>query len=284
MFQEGKMSVERYGSKTDVVIKLALVFFISLLSFSIGTFVGKKFSDSQHKLAQLEPGSADDTPFAEEGREVASIPSDASEESNSKPLSDSEIAKLAEEFVTDEVEEAPHAPTEISKHAEAKSEETSHEAPEKKEDHSHHKNNETTKTAQHSKSSLPAEASVAPEASKASVRLASGQAPSEVIAEKKVPTNRIPSSLPKEVAASSLGKFTIQIASYPDEAEAQNLAAQLKAKKLEAFYVPAKIKGKTFYRVNIGLYPSSKEAKTDLDKVAKLTNVSTPIIQKIASE
>ena len=45
------------GSKTDVVVKLVLVFFISLLSFSIGTFVGKKYSDNQHQLAALEPAT-----------------------------------------------------------------------------------------------------------------------------------------------------------------------------------------------------------------------------------
>ena len=43
------------SQKTDKMLKLALVFFISLLSFSIGTFVGKKYSDNQHKLAELEP-------------------------------------------------------------------------------------------------------------------------------------------------------------------------------------------------------------------------------------
>ena len=57
------MAVERYGSKTDVVVKLILVFFISLLSFSIGTFVGKKFSDNQHKIAQLEPNWASGRKF-----------------------------------------------------------------------------------------------------------------------------------------------------------------------------------------------------------------------------
>lgn len=42
------------GSRTDTLIKLVLVFFLSLLSFSVGTFVGKQFSDSQHKIADLE--------------------------------------------------------------------------------------------------------------------------------------------------------------------------------------------------------------------------------------
>ena len=40
---------------TNRIIELTLVFFISLFSFSIGTFVGKKYSDNQHRLSQLEP-------------------------------------------------------------------------------------------------------------------------------------------------------------------------------------------------------------------------------------
>ena len=58
------------GSRTDTLIKLVLVFFLSLLSFSVGTFVGKQFSDSQHKIAALENGEDAD-------RNTASIPADA---------------------------------------------------------------------------------------------------------------------------------------------------------------------------------------------------------------
>ena len=93
------MAIERYGSKTDVVVKLILVFFISLLSFSIGTFVGKKFSDNQHKISQLEPGAADKEEVTHEEHSVAAT---ATEETKSDALSDEEISKLAEEFVTDD--------------------------------------------------------------------------------------------------------------------------------------------------------------------------------------
>ena len=80
------------AAKTDVVVKLILVFFISLLSFSIGTFVGKKYSDNQHQLSQLEPQKAD--------REVASVNNEGTTKTGT--MTDAEIAKLAEEFVSDE--------------------------------------------------------------------------------------------------------------------------------------------------------------------------------------
>src|SRR4051812_11118357 len=95
------------GAKTDVIVKLVLVFFISLLSFSIGTFVGKKYSDNQHKLAALEPEKG-----GHESREVASEHGAKEEHGEAKEhgtakagesMSDEEIAKLAEEFVADDV-------------------------------------------------------------------------------------------------------------------------------------------------------------------------------------
>jgi hypothetical protein len=37
-----------------VLIKLALVFFLSLLAFSIGSLIGKQWSDSQSTVEELE--------------------------------------------------------------------------------------------------------------------------------------------------------------------------------------------------------------------------------------
>jgi len=83
------MAAESYGSKTDVVVKLILVFFISLLSFSIGTFVGKKFSDNQHRISLVEPTHGDDS--EESPREVASVPPDSNEVKPKDALTDEEI-------------------------------------------------------------------------------------------------------------------------------------------------------------------------------------------------
>lgn len=101
------MKNEFGGSRTDTLIKLVLVFFLSLLSFSIGTFVGKQFSDSQHKIAELESGAPAE-------RSAASIPETKTEPNQA--ISEDEIAKLSEEFVKKEKEEqkkneAPNAAT-----------------------------------------------------------------------------------------------------------------------------------------------------------------------------
>jgi cell division protein FtsN len=248
------MSAERYGSKTDVLVKLILVFFISLLSFSIGTFVGKKFSDNQHKLSQLEPGEGE--------RGTASVSPYSGDVKPKDVLNEEEIKKLAEEFIRDDESKTagPKPPTPPT-----------HETTDK--------NSETHEVAKTHAPSAPSEVAE---------RIVAGKAP---VAEKQKidDRKRIPQSLPKEVAASTAGKFTVQVASYPDENEAQKVASDLKGKGFSAFYVAAKIidkkskEEKTWYRVSVGLFTTQKEAeayKRDLLAKAKVTSA---IVQKITN-
>ena len=289
------MAVERYGSKTDVIVKLVLVFFIALLSFSIGTFVGKKFSDNQHKLAQLEPNSRGmtaamdgiETEVGEEARAVASVSPDANEVKPEKALTDDEIAKLAEEFVIDDEKAPAGAPTKLNDKNESGPVSAKNEVTGKEMEHAPAAA-AVPVAAPAAKSAVPVKeakaepkAAVKAETLKPAQRLAEGK--SAVVANPVVPPSRIPSSLPKEMASSALGKFTVQVASYGTEKEAQTMAADLKAKGFSAFYVSAKVKGTTWYRVSVGLFSTQKEAdayKKDLQTRAK---ISSAIVTKVSS-
>lgn len=112
LYKQVIIQYEEYmGAKSDVAVKLVLVFFIALLSFSIGTYIGKKYSDNQHKLAQLEPekkssdrqvaseNSSEHT--SEHGAEASGH--EAAKDEHNEMLSDDEIKKLAkEEFIADD--------------------------------------------------------------------------------------------------------------------------------------------------------------------------------------
>lgn len=234
-------------AKSDVLVKMGLVFFISLLSFSIGTFVGKKYSDNQHKLAALEPSSVSNE------RQVASSSTDHSESG----MTDDEIAKLAEEFAEDtEMTEASKTEKAVVAHTES---EKSEQAP--------------AKTLAQDEPQAPAK------------KLVAGQkaVPAESVVAAAKRETRLPTSLPKDVAQYSVGKFTIQVASFANETEAKGRAEQLKNMGFSAFYVPAEVKGKTWYRVSVGLFATEKEAKdyrTEFMEKAKTNNV---IIQKIVN-
>lgn len=279
------MAVERYGSKTDVVVKLVLVFFIALLSFSIGTFVGKKFSDNQHKLAQLEPtehstevasGEHGTTGSGEE-RGVASVHPDAGEVKPDKALSDDEIAKLAEEFVTDDDGHGSGEPAKLNDkngggHTTASAHGDEHAAEPVAAPASAHGDEHGAPAPAHTTSA---------EALKPAQRMAEGHSP--VIENPAKQASRIPSALPKEVASSAIGKFTVQVASYGTEAEAQTQAADLKGKGFSAFYVSAKVKGSTWYRVNVGLFTTQKEAEAYKKDLMARAKVASAIVQKVAS-
>jgi cell division protein FtsN len=298
------MAVERYGSKTDVVVKLVLVFFIALLSFSVGTFVGKKFSDNQHKMAQLEPGhnsSSEDSHevaaggHGDEERGIASVHPDAGAVKPEKALTDDEIAKLAEEFVTDDTKSADpgklndkhmdeHTQAKADPHGEAagQGEPAGHGAPAIA---APAPTAHQPASTGHAAPAPAAHGTPAPaahgEVLKPAARMAEGH--SAVIENPPAATSRIPAALPKEVASSAIGKFTVQVASYSTEKEAQNMSAELKAKGFSAFYVSAKIKGATWYRVSVGLFTTTKEAEAYKKDLLARAKVANALVTKITS-
>lgn len=252
------------SSKTDAIVKLAIVFFISLLSFSIGTFVGKKYSDNQHQLANLEPQKSEHSTE----RAVASEASHAEGE-KAGAMTDEDIAKLAEEFVADDAK-TPGEATHETGHPNQK--ETVAQTTEESQAHapSHHENQNGSVT-KHDEPSTVAK------------NIAAGKTPAAETIEKHTigKEERIPSSLPKDVAHFTVGKFTIQVASYADEAEAQKMASDLKNKGYSAFYFPANIKGKTWYRVSVGQFATQKEAQSYKTEFLGKSKVESAIIQKI---
>lgn len=274
------------ASKTDAVVKLVLVFFISLLSFSIGTFVGKKYSDNQHQLAALEPQKASE-------KAERSIASAHDEGASQKPgaMTDEEIAKLAEEFVADET-----APTTVAEghgeghgapaHGAAAHVEPGTVAPAGHGGgHDEAAQKPDAKSEAHSpRGTNKGHVTTNEEPSSAARNIASGKAPTQAPVEtaKTVKQeDRRPTALPKDVAAFSVGKFTVQVASYADEAEAQKFASELKDKGYSAFYIPANIKGKTWYRVSVGQFATQKEAQTYRTEFLSKSKVGSAIVQKI---
>ena len=242
------MSVERYGTKTDVFVKLVLVFFICVLSFSIGTFVGKKFSDNQQRLGKLESNGKGDsnltTQKTDKNRDVASIDPNLHEEKPDDALSDEEITKLAEEFVVDGTNQG-HTP-----------------AP--------------AKNIQ--------EHTVVKEGSSKAAESLSHNKPPATEAKVDKEASRIPTSLPKQVAADGTKKYTVQVAAYGNEQEAQSKVAELKSKGLAAIYVPARVKGQSWYRVSIGQFTTQKEAITYKKSLLDEGQIKAAIISEIASE
>lgn len=250
----------RGGSRTDTLLKLTLMFFVILLSFSAGTFLGKQFSDSQHKLNALENNQEESTTAEHEERETASVPPNSLEVKPEDALTDEDIAKLSEEFSNKEKDvQGTEASSEHSDtHAAPASKAEAKEAPKDETEHGDKLAKELHGIQ------------------KAAERVAKGQEPTE---NKPKAESRIPSSLPG--TATSVGKFTIQVSSYQSEEDAQKHAEALKGKGFSAFYISADVKGTKWYRVSVGLFATKAEANTYMSEFKKQANVTSALVQKI---
>lgn len=255
------------------MIKLALVFFVSLLSFSIGTYVGKKYSDNQHKLALLEKPAATDTAtaghseFAADGADHAATSSSGSATSdilndNQKPaaLTDSEVAQLAEEFAEEDSTEVTTLPEESV----AVIKETEKPVGVIADTKPHTIKNAEVPTMTETKT---APVAVTP----------SKPAP----AAKAVAEERVPASIPAAKKDVKPMHFTVQIGSYPTEAEASEMTKNLQSKGYKTSYIPATVNGQVWYRVSVGLFGTIKEAQDYKKEFLEKTKISSAIIQRV---
>lgn len=247
------------SQKTDKMLKLALVFFISLLSFSIGTFVGKKYSDNQHKLAELEPAKnkqAINHDFATNTAD-GQVQKAAAKDGADPLLTDNEVAKIAEEFATDSETEA-----------ESKSEKTigTTDAEQKdiKEITATVKNAAVSKPAPSATPQKPAAVSQAKQIQKAIDKI------------KTLDTTREVASIPANV-----GQYTVQVGSFPTQVEAQKLSQELVNKGFKSSSVSAQVNGQTWHRVNVGLFGTVKEAQDYKKDFLEKTKLTAAIVQRI---
>lgn len=264
------------GAKSDVVVKLVLVFFISLLSFAIGTFVGKKYSDNQHKLAKLEPEVKDvhgDRAVASEHGTAAAAHGEKSE-----MVSDDEIKKLTEEtlkkeeFVADDTKDT-HADKKDAHAVQADDHAKAKEAVKVEDKHTQAPKDTHAKKDAHAKANNHDEALAAAQA------FLDGKTPE--VKEEVKKESRIPSSLPKDVAQYAVGKFTVQVASYAEKADAEKKANKLKEMGYQANVFSAQVSGKNWYRVSFGLFATQDEAHTEKQKYLDKNKTESALVKKI---
>lgn len=279
------------SQKTDNMIKLALVFFVSLLSFSIGTYVGKKYSDNQHKLALLEPKNQTPTEVTTKTEEFASDAAvevdpahKATEEvmaaNDGKPtaLTDSEVAKIAEEFATEEDStteekmvgtidtEEKTVGTIIDPAVEAKAQKAL-----------------ATKTpvAVQNTNPLPAKVAAITQPTPAVKNTEAAQAAALAKIKQMAAEERVPASIPVKKEVVTPLHFTVQVGSFPTQAEAEKMTGELQSKGYKTTFVPAKVNGQLWYRVNVGLFGSIKEAQDYKKEFLEKTKVSSAIVQRV---
>lgn len=233
-------------SKFDIFVKLSLIFFISLLSFAVGTWVGKRYTEQQFKLAQLEPSSNKNHEAAHNEEHNAHTEESTVADTKEAPMTDDEIAKLAEQFVnnetTTEVEEAIEKETSARGIASAD-------------------NHKDTKA-------------VTNEAPKREVHLKKEEATDQ----------RNVAAVAKNVLQNNTTKFTVQVSAYAKESDAEAKVTELKSKGYAAYFVTATVNNQQWYRVNVGLFATQKEATEMKANLIAKAAIESAIIQKVSAE
>lgn len=251
------------------VIELCLVFLVSILSFSIGTFVGKKYSDNQHRLAILDPNYKHDLNTAADGGATALSSSTSHETTSeggttvgddahalkaaitdSKPLSDSDVAKMNAELSADEdaAGDTVKGDTNVVKTI-----------------------NEDGTAADET-----------PVKSKAKSKKTAALNGPNVVREVANISEKAKSITQDEKGLDGTTHYTVQVGAFPSPTEADKIVNSLQARGYKANYISATVNGKTWYRVQVGLFTSLQEAQIYKKELVEQNHLTSAIIQRVS--
>jgi cell division septation protein DedD len=107
-----------------------------------------------------------------------------------------------------------------------------------------------------------------PPSNAAASKSADASKPTKVKGRAKAGSNREPAQNFTPPPSGS-GTFTVQVSSWMSRATAEKEAARLSAAGMSAFVEDATIAGENWYRVRVGRYETSKEAKQAADQLSK---------------
>ncbi len=82
-------------------------------------------------------------------------------------------------------------------------------------------------------------------------------------------TNSLKQISPTSEPTAPVGKYTVQLASLEDKSKAEKFISDLVQRGYPAYVYEAKVKGKTYYRVRCGKFPSRKTAEDFASKLRK---------------
>jgi len=264
-------------SKTNNILFLSLFLFVALFAFSVGTYVGKMFTENDRRRMAYDQEY-------EELRASAGM-----NEETSDQISDADIDKLSEEFVKAEAQamdekevKKPMAKAEVDEMQKAAKDgfvkmdrNVASKQPMKAKPAG--KANQPTSVADKTTHKAATHKSMDKDMVKAAAdRVVNNKAPLPT----PTPQRELARVLPK-ISPNSVGKYTVQVASYATENEAKNHAKNLKDQGYSAFYLSAKVKSKVWYRVSVGLFDSRTTANNFKRELMKSANLKSAIIQKI---
>ena len=171
-------------------------------------------------------------------------------------LTDNEVAKIAEEFAADSETEADSKTEKTIGTAETEQKEIK----------------EITATVKNTTIAKPAPAAI----QQKPIAVSQVKQIQKAIEKIKADTVREVASIP-----ASIGQYTVQVGSFPTQAEAQKLSQDLVSKGFKSSSISAQVNGQTWHRVNVGLFGTVREAQDYKKDFLEKTKLTAAIIQRI---
>lgn len=248
----GKVKKE---NRLEKVVVFLLVVLISLLSFSVGVISGKGLSDKEYALKAI------DTKYS---HAINSEAPDAKTEDGAVEgdLSEEEIQQLANAAIqaAEKGETGKAAKSEVADHGKAA-------------------HSETVAVKESGSGQAAGGAKTFENKAAAVTKTVAKTQPTPFgnVAVKEA-DERVPSSVNK---LNSALEYTVQVASYPDLKDAENMAATYVKKGFPAFPFKVSIEGRDWYRVSIGSFRNKKEAMQYQNDLKKQGVVKDSVVQKL---
>lgn len=248
------MASKSTKNKVDLTLKLMLVFCLALLSFAVGTFVGKNITEQE--LSQ--------THYYQQKRKTAS------QTHAQDIITNSEVDELANQFIEAERDVAS------SDHHEGYEDGQTEDTSNMKAEDTDQSEIDIDKVEQEDSPREEAKVQDSPAVMKEAAKVAQNEEPlTTAQADTRKPSNILPS------LADSLGKYTVQVASYAKESEAAEHTAQLKKKGYTSFYSDATVKNQKWFRVSIGVFGKANQASKYKRQLLKKGHFSSALVRKI---
>lgn len=264
---KSKKSYSHLGSHALQIVKWTAMSFACLMTFSLGIFLGKRFSDSnrqpaEHALIELSSEPPKVTTEVEQQSQDTAL--ESKDHTSARLFASGNATESTTKMTTSSQTEKPSSSSESQETQNAKdpSDKTINKS--SKNISSHLGNNKDKNL------------------SKQLVLIRSqDETQNQKLDSEKPDQKESFFNLPQKVAETLSAKYTIQLGVYDQEEHAIAYVKQLRDQGLEVFYMSFSREGKSWYRVSSGVYSDKVLATNEINRILRTTSVQEATVQEI---
>ena len=269
---KSKKSYSHLGSHALQIVKWTAMSFACLMTFSLGIFLGKRFSDSnkqpaEHALIELssEPPKPNTRVEQQQSKGTELESKNHALENNRLPTSGSPTQSTTK-MTTSSQTEQPSNSSESQETQDAKDSDPSDKTINKSSKNlSSHLENDRDKNL----------------LKQLVLTRSQSEMQNQELDSEKPDQKENFFDLPQRVKETLSAKYTIQLGVYDQEKQAIAYVKQLRDQGIDAFYMSFNREGKSWYRVSSGVYSDKALATNEINRILRTTSVRKAMVQEI---